>query len=157
MKTYLPKSVLDRYDACCKLAKSLRKIYQSGRTFHITVAIYKRKVLAVGINNYSRIVFRTKLGTYKRDGNIDYVPNMHSEVAALLKLARADCSNLEFYNVRVDRNDIIRSSIPCYNCMCLLKQVGYKRIIYVNSNGNLEVRMPKTNVATKENVGNMSL
>lgn len=62
-----------------------------------------------------------------------YKPCFHSEISAILKLGKEDCSDIEFFNIRIDNNGNIASSKPCANCMNMLRTMGFKRIYYTNS------------------------
>lgn len=119
------------------MAKALKGNAQTGRAFHVTIAVYKKKILAIGINNYNRTVYRTRFGKYKVDGVKSYIPSMHSEISCLLKVGREDCSDIEFFNIRIDNNNKPAASFPCSNCLNTLNQVGFKKIYYINENGKV--------------------
>jgi deoxycytidylate deaminase len=89
--------------------------------------------LAIGVNNYDRVVYKIKYGKYKVFGSKSYKPCFHSEISAILKLGKEDCSDIEFFNIRIDNNGNIVSSKPCANCMNMLRTMGFKRIYYTNS------------------------
>jgi len=50
-----------------------------------------------------------------------------------LRLGEEDCSRYTFINVRIDNNNKVSIAKPCPNCQRILDQVGYKKIIYLES------------------------
>lgn len=47
------------------ISKALKGQKQTGRSFHITFAVLKKKVLAIGVNNYDRVVYKTNMENIK--------------------------------------------------------------------------------------------
>lgn len=136
---YISNRNIKQFKSYINIAKALKGNKQTGRMFHITVAVKKKKVLAIGINNYDRIVDKTRFGKYKVYGPDSYKPCLHSEISALLKMGKEDCSDIEFFNIRIDNNNYIAPSKPCKNCMNLFESVGYKKIFYINHQGKFKV------------------
>lgn len=108
LKSVDSQAVLDRMRRYVNLGKSLfRKGYCSGgRTFNLCFAVKKSKIIAIGLNDYDRqmIGYNRQLKTvYKKEGEASYVPSLHAEVSAVLKLGIDDCSDIAFYNVRLNK------------------------------------------------------
>lgn len=120
-----------------EIAKALKPSNQTGQFFHVTFVCKKRKVLAIGINNYHKALDAKKWGEYKPCKSVNtesYRPGIHSEISALIKLGREDCSDLDFFNIRIGNNGEITISKPCPNCYRVLQQIGFKNIYYFDNN-----------------------
>jgi cytidine deaminase len=127
------------FDRCIEISKALKGKFQTGRAFHCTFAYKKNKLLAIGINNYSKTHPLTSNYLPTKNNNRLYIPVIHSEVSAIIKIGVEDCSDITFVNVRIDNNNLPTMAKPCSNCFGLLRdQVGYKKIYYTNNNGFFE-------------------
>lgn len=127
------KSIIQRMMRCVEIARALKSSNQTGQYFHTTFIFRKRKALAIGINNYNKINLASRWGEYlpcKNDGPTRYIAGIHSEISALIKNGLEDCSDLDFFNVRIGNNNQIGMSKPCKNCQRVLKQVGFKNLYY---------------------------
>ena len=113
-----------------EIARALKPVYQSGRTFHVTAVYKKNKMLCIAHNNYNKKHPYHKFGVYKplKDGSENYTAGIHSECAALIKLGMEDCSDLTFVNIRIGSDGKTAISKPCDNCQRVLDQVGHKKI-----------------------------
>ena len=111
-----------------ELSKSMMPQDHGVRTFHTTFVLNKSKVVAIGINN-----IKTHPATLKYDycGQV----GLHSELSAVIRLGKEDCSDLTFVNVRVKKDGTIGTSLPCRGCMDMLNQVGFKKIYFTNEKG----------------------
>ncbi len=119
-----------------EIARALKSKYATGRSFHITVIFDKNKIISIGINNYLKT--HPKSYKYMKKEVVNesgYLPSIHSELSAVLKLGEEDCSNYSFINVRLDNNNQINNSRPCSGCIELLKQVGFNQFHYSNEKG----------------------
>lgn len=117
-----------------EITRSLKPIHQTGKSFHATFVYNKNKLICTAHNNYNKLHPYHKFGEYgsTKICNGNYIPGIHSEVAAIIKMGREDCSNLTFINVRIDNNNDVAISKPCPNCQNLLNEIGYRKIIYYN-------------------------
>lgn len=114
-----------------EITRALKSSKQTGKSFHTTFAFRGNKLLSIGINNYNKHHPSHKFGKYKpTKGSGIYVPGIHSEVSALIKLGLEDCSDITFVNFRINNNGTLANSKPCLNCKRVLEQVGYKKIWY---------------------------
>jgi len=108
--------------------------------FHITYVFRGNKLLTIGTNNYSKQHPHHKYGEYKQTKHsiqCTYTPGLHSEIAALNKLNFINCSNLVFLNFAFTKAGNLTTSKPCKNCYSvLLKQTGFKKIIYYDKQDN---------------------
>ena len=127
------KKTIDRY---IEITRALKEKKQSGRSFHATFIFDKSKLLSIGWNDYLKEHRRHKFGAYtskNKTGN--YISGIHSESASIIKLGEQDCSNYTFLNIRIDNNGEVNIAKPCHNCMRLLEQVGFKRLIWTTKEG----------------------
>lgn len=132
-------AVKNRMHRYVNLAKALfRKGATShGRTFNVCFAVFKSRVLAIGLNDYARDMsgYNKKLKTaYKKYGEESYIPSLHAEVSVILKLGIDDCSSMSFYNVRLDKGCHCKNSMPCANCLRLLTMLKAKNIYFYDEN-----------------------
>ena len=79
-------------------------------------------------------------GAYKgfKDNPEKYIASIHSEIDALIKMGKTDCSKLTFVNVRIDNEDKVKIAKPCQNCMKVLQGLGFKNIFYTLDDGSYE-------------------
>lgn len=131
------KAVQDQMHRYVNLAKALfRKGATShGRTFNVCFVTRKSKVIAIGLNDYDRNMsgYNRRLKTvYRKYGEKSYIPSLHAEISAILKIGIDDCSSLSFFNVRLDKGCHCKNSQPCANCLRMLRMVGAKNIYFYN-------------------------
>lgn len=133
----ISKNITNRMNHYVELSKALFRCgYSSkGRTFNTCFAVKKNKVLAIGINDYTRIMpeYSHLLGIkYKQFGEESYHPCLHAEMSSIMKIGSDNCWGLSFFNVRIDNNGNHCNSQPCRNCYNVLKSFGVKNIYYFN-------------------------
>ena len=106
-----------------EISKALRSSDHPIRTFHTTFIVKGSKILSIGINTDK---------THPRTLRFNYhcQPKTHSELSAVIKLGKEDCSDFTFINIRLTKDDKTAISKPCSGCMDMLSQVGFKKIIY---------------------------
>ena len=135
------KNIQAKINKCIEITKCLKRDKESGRSFHTTFIFDKGKLLSIGFNNYNKLHRSTKFGKYKgTKANPDqYIAGLHSEIDAIIKLGRTDCSRLSFINIRIDNNDCPNMSKPCENCFRVLQGLGFKQIYYLNALGDTQI------------------
>lgn len=125
------------YSRLIDITRALKGKHQTGRVFITTFAFYKRKLLAIGNNSYEKTHPLTFGYKTSKVNNVNYEAKLHAEICCLIRLGLEDCSDITFINVRIDNNNQPNMARPCMNCFNILsKQVGYKKIIYTDQNGN---------------------
>jgi len=131
----------EKIKKCIDISRCLKKDKESGRSFHSTFIFDKSKLLSVGFNNYKKLHRRNTFGPYRgtKDNPDQYIAGIHSEIDAVIKLGRTDCSRLTFINIRIDNNDMPNISKPCENCFRVLQGLGFKQIYYLNSLGGIQL------------------
>jgi hypothetical protein len=99
------------------------------RFFHVTFALRKQRVVAIGVNKQDHTHPMTLRFGYRRR-NDPGVVGVHSELSCILRLGQEDCSDTTFVNIRLNRSNGLALSAPCRGCQNLFKQVGFRRIFY---------------------------
>ena len=107
---------------------------------HFTFAVSKGKILSIGQNNPRKTHPRNLLRPYldREGGNISNQVGVHSELSCILKMGHDCCGGISFFNVRVDKNGLIRNSRPCHGCQHLLRSVRFRRVFFTNNAGQFE-------------------
>jgi deoxycytidylate deaminase len=63
----------------------------------------------------------------------------HSELSAIQKVRRKiDLNGCVMYNLRIDKNGLIRNSRPCGGCEKLLIDYGIKKVFFSTENGKID-------------------
>jgi deoxycytidylate deaminase len=117
-----------------EIARALKPHSSTGRCFHLTTIFKKNRLISIGINNYNK-THPKALKYRKKEVWSDYIPSIHSELSAILKLGEENCSDYSFFNVRIDKNGDLNNSHPCSGCSELLKQTKFKNFFYSNHKG----------------------
>lgn len=138
----ISKSVQDRMHRYVNIAKALfRRGYTSnGRTFNVCFAVKKNKILAIGINDYTRIMpeySKNLKMRYKVYGERSYHPCLHAEMSAVMKLGSDNCEGLSFFNIRLNKMCHCCNSQPCMNCLNVLMSVNIKNLYYYDDDMNI--------------------
>lgn len=114
------------------LARAMKPATFPGRCFHVTYALQGSRVLAVGVNQPGKTHPRIRRLPYRKPDCI----GIHSELACVMRLGEdADFQRVTFFNVRIDRNGSPNLAKPCQGCAALLKQTGYRRVIFTTKDG----------------------
>lgn len=109
------------------------------KTFHTTFILKKNRLQKIGINVNKTHPANLKYKYFAKDGiDIRSMVGVHSELSAILKYGKEDCSDCTFVNIRIDKNGKPAMSKPCKGCQDLLKQVGFKKLFYTNEDGEFK-------------------
>jgi len=125
------------FNRLTEISIALKSKRQTGRTFHTTFILEKKRIISIGVNNLDKSHPKTNEFDYTKD-NYDYFPCLHSEMDAWLKLGKEDCSRFVFVNLRVNNNGELDNSLPCKGCKSLMKQIGFKEFYYSNKSGGFD-------------------
>ena len=136
----ISQNIKAKINKCIEICACLKQDKETGRSFHATFIYDKGKLLSIGFNNYKKLHRRHIFGNYKgfKDNPEKYVASIHSEIDALIKLGRTDCSRLTFINIRIDKNNLANIAKPCENCFKVLQGVGFKNLYYTTNYGDIE-------------------
>lgn len=119
-----------------ELSKALMPDYFEGKCFHTTFVIKKNKLQKIGINQQKTHPANLRYKYIGKDGtDIRTMVGLHSELSAILKYGKEDCSDCTFVNVRINKNGKPTMAMPCVGCQDIFKQVGYKKVYYTNEYG----------------------
>jgi len=109
------------------------------KTFHTSFIIKKNRLQKIGVNINKTHPANLKYKYFAKDGvDIRSMVGVHSELSAILKYGKEDCSDCVFINIRIDKNGKLALSKPCKGCQDLLKKVGYKKLYYSTNMGTFE-------------------
>jgi deoxycytidylate deaminase len=129
------------FNRCVEMARALKPAIKSGKSHHISAAIYKNKIICVGVNDYRKFHPYYKFGRYEDHKGFatEYRPSLHSEISLICKLGEENLSDFEILNVRIGADDKIRMSCPCFNCARVLQSLGPKRVYFSNDEGGFSL------------------
>lgn len=109
------------------------------RAAHVAVLVKKNRIIKIGWNKH-RTHPRTKrfpyVGSNIKYNNVNVC--IHAELDVLMKSGKSDLSDHEIIVLRVDGENKLNNSKPCYGCMTALKQHKLKNIYFSNSDGKIE-------------------
>lgn len=114
---------------------------ETGRSFHVSFAIKKSKIVKIACNNYNKLHNTNKFPKYINWRGLpgEYISSMHSEPALALKMGEVNWSDYEVLNVRIGNLNQALNSCPCPNCLnSVLIPLQPKAIFYSNGDGNCE-------------------
>lgn len=115
---------------CIEISKLLMSEKKTGRSFHMSFAFLKNKMVALAWNSYKDAHLTHVFGKYlPTRGGDNYKAGRHSE-CQLLKKLRIPTKDLTICNVRIDNNNRVAMAKCCPNCQKLLDSLGYRRILY---------------------------
>lgn len=123
---------MKKLERCIEIARAMKpKIESGGKNWHATFAFKKNKLLGIGYNSYKHENLHYRFGKYlpTRGETKNYVAGRHSE-SVLLKKLRSPTQDLVFVNVRIGADGKVLMSRPCSNCLRVMGESGYKKIIY---------------------------
>jgi deoxycytidylate deaminase len=111
--------------------------------YRIGAAVYSSgNLLSIGFNTYNKTT-PASAGKIGSAGNI-FTGNFHAEVSAIIKRKHYENPrNLIIYVSRTIYNSHGKEidnacSMPCNNCLALIKQAGIRRIRYYDQNGEAQ-------------------
>jgi len=127
------------YKKYIEITKALMFDNFKAKTFHTTFIVKKNRIQKIGINIDKTHPANLKYNYFSKDGtDIRSMVGVHSELAAILKYGKDDCSDCVFINVRIDKNLNPTMAKPCKGCQDLLCQIGYKKVFFTNMKGSFE-------------------
>jgi len=105
---------------------------------HSAIITKNSKIIAKGFNNT-----RTKfLGLLKcsQHAEMDAITKLISRIIKIKKKKNKDkfIKKCRIYIVRINSNNKFMYSPPCKDCFNIIKNLGFNKIYFTNSNGNFE-------------------
>lgn len=127
------------FEKYVEITKALMNEGFDTRTFHTTFLLKKNRLQKIGINLNKTHPANLKYNYFTKDGNdIRSMVGVHSELSAILKYGKEDCSDCVFVNIRIDKKGKLAMAKPCKGCQDLLKQIGYKKLFFTNEEGEFQ-------------------
>jgi deoxycytidylate deaminase len=134
---------MPNFDRLVEIARALKLNKQSGVCFHVSFLLKGRKVVAIGINSYTKQ--NTISLSYKptRISNGKYIAGIHSEMAVTAAI-KFSSKNQKFtlVNVRINNNNKVVNSTPCANCSYQLGKMSNINKIFHSTECGTFVRFP---------------
>lgn len=110
-------SKVEYIDHLKKIANNSDIYYQ-----HAAGIIQNNKLVSSGINKFAAV----KSPHYKR--------TIHAEISAFYNLSKKNCKGLDMIVIRI-KNNTLKNSRPCNNCIDKLTKLGIRKVYYSNENG----------------------
>lgn len=122
---------------CIQVAREMMPLCRTGRAFHMTFILNKRKLLTWATNNYKDAHLAHRFGAYVplRSFNGGYIAGRHSEGECIKKFinkfGHSDFSGLSLFNVRIGFNGEPMLAKPCTNCQRIfIDPQNFKEVIW---------------------------
>ena len=122
---------------CIEISRALRPNNPVGKSHHTSFAVYKSRIVCVGMNDYKKSHPYHKIGVYEDHKGFEtaYRASLHSEVSLAIKMGLEDWNDYEIVNVRIGFDDKIRIACPCKNCeIHIIKALKPKRVFFTDNN-----------------------
>jgi deoxycytidylate deaminase len=108
----------------------------SGRHFHVSFLMKKRKIVKIGINSYEkRSPVSATYHSTKSNHGTEYIAGIHSEQSVLGKMKGRDLGGHTLVNIRINGEGKLGLAKPCPNCAWYLGKTNLRKVIYSNGNG----------------------
>ncbi len=125
-------------ERCIAIARQLMPLYKSGRSFHVSFLLNKRKILFWATNDYTKNhqyhIFGKYLPTKSNTDEGNYIPVIHSEIAVIKRYIQqrrnSDFSGLTLFNVRIGCDGQPMIAKPCKNCERIVYTTNLKEIVW---------------------------
>lgn len=115
------------------------------RTFHVSFAIYKNRIIAIDTNDPRTTPINLLNPRFGRhglsEGKIIKDKGSCSELRTLLKVknrTNTPFSKISLINIRIDRNQKITQSFPCQSCQSLIEFCELDEVWFTDSNGQFQ-------------------
>ena len=109
------------------------------RCRHFSFIMDRSKIISIGLNSLKTHPKNLKYNyVNKLNQNISDIVGTHSELSAVIKLGKEDCSGLTLVNTRINRNNELDFSAPCSGCCDMIKQLNFKNVYFSNAQGKFD-------------------
>ena len=105
------------------------------------VIAYKGQVIASGCNSTKTHSLQGKYNIYRFPPELGAIPSLHAETAAMVRFLNQshrtyiDPKDCTVYVYREWRDGTVAMARPCKSCMAMLKELGFRRIVYTTFDG----------------------
>jgi hypothetical protein len=108
------------------------------RCRHFTFILDGKKIVSLGTNSKKTHPLNLLYPYTNRNmETISQFVGTHSEMKAVLLLGPENCRGLSLFNIRIDRNGMLRQSRPCRGCMSMIKNLGFYEIFHTDNEGRV--------------------
>ena len=148
IETYISEAVYEAKKSPC-------------RARHGCIAVQNGHIVGRGYNHYHNP---------SSDGFINNICTCHAEMAALRNIYRTvngrghynnkvikKFKKIILYVVRIDKENSLKISTPCTDCMHVIKDLQIKKIIHSDNNAKLEIIMPENYKSTHYTLSKLML
>lgn len=109
------------------------------RSQHVSIIIYKNKIVSIAKNNKKTSPKNVLNPKYSRSGeNISNIKGCCSEFRALNQLknkTQIPYNKITLINIRINRNMELCNSLLCDSCQSLIAFLGVKNVYYTDKQG----------------------
>jgi len=123
------------FDRLVEISRALKDEKQTGRAFHVTFALRKNRIIALGCNDYTKTHPLTINYQNRFNNSFKYISGIHSESRIISRLKMDDLSDFTFVNIRIMNDGNLGMSAPCVNCHQLLLTYNANKLFYSNTLG----------------------
>ena len=95
---------------------------------HGAVLIKGGKVINTGFNKNVYCSFTSKFSKY---------PTRHAEIDCIFNVSKHKTQGAKLLVVRINPNNILRNSFPCFCCQTILSFVGIKKCFFSDEKGKI--------------------
>lgn len=124
-------------EKCIQLAQELMPSHRTGRSFHMSFILHRRKLLVWSTNDYRHQHLFHRYGNYlkTKSDTRNYITSRHSEMLAIKKFinkfGHSDFSGLTLFNVRIGFDGNPMLAAPCQNCDRLfIRPNNFKEVLW---------------------------
>ena len=109
------------------------------RCRHFSFIMDRNKIISIGLNSLKTHPKNLKYNyVNKLNQNISDIVGTHSELSAVIRLGKENCSGLTLVNTRINRNNELDFSAPCSGCLDMIKQLNFKSVYFSGNNGKFD-------------------
>ena len=109
------------------------------RCRHFSFILDRNRIISIGLNSPKTHPLNLKYNyVNKNNEKISDIVGTHSELSAVIKLGEEDCSGLTLVNTRINRNNTLDFSAPCFGCCDMIKQLNFKNVYFSNIQGKFD-------------------
>ena len=113
------------------------------------VISYKGKVIASGCNSTKTHSLQEKYNVYRFPPELGAIPSLHAETAAMVHFlnhthkSHIDPRDCTIYVYREWKDGTIAMARPCKSCMKMIKDMGFKNLVYTTPDGVAKERITR--------------
>ena len=120
----------NRISRLVEVAYALKCRNQDFRAFHVAAIFRKKRLISLACN--SKKTHPLTLGKYPEYINSKGV---HAESLAVIRAGLEDFSGHDLFVIRIDNENRVNLSKPCFSCSTLLRGLSFKSIQYSDIDG----------------------